>query len=1187
MKVLYYLEPFCELGNPLFRMGTVRNHLDNEIRSLRASQLGPVECVVVCSTDIAAEVRRGGYLEGVALITVEQSELKRVYPDYLEASYRWYERSFDSRARDEMASLISEKLKGFVPDVINCYESNAPFLEYLFPRALFLNNTLGIFSRAPYPETSCLDPFGVGKHAFLKRFAADIHGFSITREELRQIESLKHVFQEVVLDHSPVRRDDVRKGFESVLLLPLQVSRYFMFDCNGPECHRFRSQLDLLKYVLETVDPGVGIFVTMHGAEANLMTESVLDGLKKRHPNILHDPDLQRVRWVSQYALPHVDGVATVSSSVGLQTLLWNLPVFAVGQSHIAGISDTEHLEEANAYLTGDKQPKDKDGALFYLLTHYYPLIERYHHNPEWHYRFLERGVEKRLSGELDFAFFEPIDEPERIFDALKLGVRIDQMRLDLQKTARHLHSRSATKPSSARQGIAEADVVSFDVFDTLITRTLSDPKAVFDLVEIEQAELIATVSSQISAFGRYRDVRQRAASMAMEQASANGAEEFTFREIFAQMRHLTGISQQVTECLASAELEIERRLHHARRAGVELLAYARELNKRVVFVSDMYLDAEFIKRLLQESGVPSPDELYASSEWGLLKRSGRLYRLVRDREGKNLRYFHIGDSYHSDVLMARQQGFRAEHLPNPTQNYLSSATGKQLWKTEDVSQSPGGALMHGAISRKFYDHAETTAESWCASSAYRLGYEAAGPVVLGFVKWILESAKRDEVERLYFLARDGYLVKQVYDLATQAWEDAPSSHYLLASRRALNTPAMTTEHDVLSTLSSRFSVAPLRDILWHRFAMREEDVVFGSVRGAGFFSLDDKVDITRRDHRERFKALLSLNSSVILKKAADEREPLLAYLKEERLTESGTRFIVDIGHNATLQKSIGRLLDDQTIGGYYFATFYGAKAVYNLGHPVSAYLMNFEDHRDSHHPYCRNIGMFEFLFLPALPSFMRMQRALDGRLVPEYVKGDEHARFAIIEEVHRGVIDFCHDVLQSSGTGGVEAFELPTSVLMRRYTRFVSEPYKKDAEMLSGVSFVDAFGGSTNRYLIATPEYPRITDANFDLFVRKSWWRPGARVLAKGRKSVRQSRDNGIPKGGHLERKLRKLEEDPWGFVVDMRILRPLRPQLHRWAYTHDVAIRLRNASAFRKAKKLFRNPVGFVKDMKIASRG
>src|SRR5687767_15475750 len=51
----------------------------------------------------------------------------------------------------------------FRSDVIVCYESNAPFLQALFPRALFLHNTLGIFSRAPFPETSALDPFGIGK----------------------------------------------------------------------------------------------------------------------------------------------------------------------------------------------------------------------------------------------------------------------------------------------------------------------------------------------------------------------------------------------------------------------------------------------------------------------------------------------------------------------------------------------------------------------------------------------------------------------------------------------------------------------------------------------------------------------------------------------------------------------------------------------------------------------------------------------------------------------------------------------------------------------------------------------------------------------------------------------------------------------------------------------------------------
>ncbi len=94
MKLLYFLEPYVELERPLFRMGTIRNHLDHEIRSILLASRGPVEVMLMCSEHIAAEIRSESYLPGVPLAVIHQEELQRIYPSYLEASSRWYNRTY-------------------------------------------------------------------------------------------------------------------------------------------------------------------------------------------------------------------------------------------------------------------------------------------------------------------------------------------------------------------------------------------------------------------------------------------------------------------------------------------------------------------------------------------------------------------------------------------------------------------------------------------------------------------------------------------------------------------------------------------------------------------------------------------------------------------------------------------------------------------------------------------------------------------------------------------------------------------------------------------------------------------------------------------------------------------------------------------------------------------------------------
>jgi FMN phosphatase YigB (HAD superfamily) len=1183
MKLLYFLEPYVELERPLFRMGTIRNHLDHEIRSILQTSRGTVEAMLMCSEHIAAEIRAQGYLAEVPLAVIRQEELQRVYPSYLEASARWYNRTYGPAELEAMAALARSKTGAFRPDVIVCYESSAPFLEHAFPEALLLHNTLGMLSRAPYPETSCLDPFGIGKDAFLRRFGDRIRGQTLTGAQEQQIENLKNAYRRAVAENSPVRRSLVRQGFERVVLLPLQVSRYFMFDENGPENARFETQLDLVRYVLERMDGDVGVLVTMHGAEDHVMTPDVLEELKREFPNFLHSPELQRVRWVSQHLLPHVDGVVTVSSSVGLQALIWDLPVFVVGRSHVAGIADATNLTQASAMLRRGEGSR-KNGALYWLLTHYYPLLQRYHHDPDWFYGFLSRSIEKRRAGALGFDFFELIDEPARVFDALRADLRVGQLRADVTKAASHLTEQREDDDDPIKAEIDRADVVSFDVFDTLIMRRLAYHRTVFDLVEAEVAPVFAGESIDLRRHGGYAGLRQQAGAAAKDSATAAGSEEMTFASIFDEMRRICGLSGEGAARARAAELDVERRVHRARRAPQRLLQYARERGKRIIFMSDMYLDPGFVSELLQRNGVGQPDRLYVSSEHGVLKKTGNLFRLVKNAEGQDKSFLHIGDNHDSDVVMAEKSGFRAVHLPGVTDRYLGSTTGRRIWSRADLTREPGSSLLHGVISTKFHDDQPDSVDSWCGGSPYRLGYEAGGPIFLAFVQWIIESARRDGVERLYFLARDGYLPKEIYDLITAGRASVPESHYLFASRRAYNTAAIQSKQDLFDTLSLRFSATSLQDFLQHRFAVRGDELAPGSLEQAGFHTVGDIVDGKKRADGERLRKLLSLNLELILRKAAVEREALLAYLEREGITRPGRRYVVDIGHNASLQKSLGRLLGDRSIGGYYFATFYPARKVLNLGHPVSGYLMDFEENIANSHPYCRSIGMFEFLFLPAIPSFVRIVRQPDGSLAPELVAGDESARFRIIREVHRGVLDFCRDVYEVCG-GHVELFEISKETALRRYNEFCLNPYQRDARMLSGVSFVDALGGNTSRYLIATPKYPRVTNENFEAFVEDSWWRPGARKLITGDDQNADIRSK-APRGSlrrAWEHKLEKLRENPWQFVVDMRVLRPMRPYLQRFGREHGLAEKTRNLQAVRKMRKLIRDPAQFVVDSAV----
>ena len=74
-----------------------------------------------------------------------------------------------------------------------------------------------------------------------------------------------------------------------------------------------------------------------------------------------------------------------------------------------------------------------------------------------------------------------------------------------------------------------------------------------------------------------------------------------------------------------------------------------------------------------------------------------------------------------------------------------------------------------------------------------RLGYEVGGPLYLLFLRWLLEHARTEGIERLYFLARDGYYLREACDLLSARAGAGVQAVYMAASRRLLNLPQVTS----------------------------------------------------------------------------------------------------------------------------------------------------------------------------------------------------------------------------------------------------------------------------------------------------------------------------------------------------------------------------------------------------------
>lgn len=278
-------------------------------------------------------------------------------------------------------------------------------------------------------------------------------------------------------------------------------------------------------------------------------------------------------------------------------------------------------------------------------------------------------------------------------------------------------------------------DVISFDIFDTLLFRPFSDPKDLFRFLGAEFG---------ILDLGRIRVEQEALARQDCLALSGHG--ETDLAAIWRRMERETGIPAARG---MEVELRLEEKFCYANPFMRQVLNRLREMGKEIIAVSDMYLPGEFLAGLLERKGC-RVGRVYVSCEYGAGKADGGLYRVVKRELGKGISMVHVGDNLHSDVEMARREGFTGLHYPNV---HRAAAP----YRPQDMSPVVGGAYR-GVVGCHLYQGTEIY------SMEYEYGFVYGGLFVLGYCRFIHDYCVRHGVERVLFLARDGDILKQAYD---------------------------------------------------------------------------------------------------------------------------------------------------------------------------------------------------------------------------------------------------------------------------------------------------------------------------------------------------------------------------------------------------------------------------------------
>lgn len=312
----------------------------------------------------------------------------------------------------------------------------------------------------------------------------------------------------------------------------------------------------------------------------------------------------------------------------------------------------------------------------------------------------------------------------------------------------------------------------SFDIFDTLITRNTATPAGIFLLTQkdIKKNKELSQILPNFF-IDNFVEIRIEAERTAAIEGKKEGIVSIDINYIYNVMGKIFDINSDLMDKIRQLEIKREKQLSIPITENVKKLKEIIKSGKRVVLISDMYLHETDIRdMLLQHDNIFRNITIYVSCECNKLKSDGKLFAYVKKMENiEYCRWQHMGDNNISDVINAKKYGINAiqyeyVNLPNRV---------KKILNERDL----GEQLIFGAEKNARLKSIMTEGYTW--------GTYIGASILIPYVLWILGECIQNNINHLFFVARDGFIVKKIADEIIREYDFNIVTYYIYGSRKA------------------------------------------------------------------------------------------------------------------------------------------------------------------------------------------------------------------------------------------------------------------------------------------------------------------------------------------------------------------------------------------------------------------
>ena len=513
------------------------------------------------------------------------------------------------------------------------------------------------------------------------------------------------------------------------------------------------------------------------------------------------------------------------------------------------------------------------------------------------------------------------------------------------------------------KKDIKKAKIVSFDIFDTLLVRPYVKPTDLFLHME--------------KAFERPGFAEERRDAERRTRIRHKELEDVTFNMIYDE------IDDEFKD-MKQKEMDWEEMVLRANPELKQVYDFAKELGKRIIITSDMYMPTEFLAKVLRKNGFDGWEKLYVSGDLGKTKGRKTLFNhILQECSISPKKILHIGDNKISDDKVPHEIGLETALYTQVFTQFVRNDRRANLFNRQ-IGENLSSSILLSIFAHEW--QSARCGKKQQQSYWQKLGYRYTGPLAYGYSRFVAKEAVERDINHLLFIARDGYTLEKVFN----TFDTNIKTSYIYAPRiiSMMCTGKMNYE-------SPNYGI----EVVVKKLAEFSEE-------------LQKLLEVSNPITRDQFKVFYTKNKELILSIAEKNKKRYAEYL-DKFITKKDKIALVDLYTTYFSSQTLFNSIFNKDIFSFYFLMYPKAVNIFkNL--QFTCFSQTFEKDLTKYIPpnadlYTRFWFFVEFLITS--PECPIRDISEDGK--PVYIEADdwEKERNVLYSEIADSAVEFAKDV--------------------------------------------------------------------------------------------------------------------------------------------------------------------------------